>query len=232
LYANLFAKDSSRGDGLQPYCKACRKQYKIDNKEKIQKQSIKYYNTNKSKILKNQKNAYLNGRYKYHSLYYEQNKESILENRKNYRKANIEKITMGKQTHYKNHIEDYKMRSKKYFQNNKDVFRKAYHKRKSREMSVLATLTIEEWDIIKKDFNYKCAYCGEEKPLAQEHFIPLVKGGEYTSDNIIPACKNCNSSKKQSDFFKWYPRQPYYSKSREKFILEYLNYFGTQAIKE
>jgi hypothetical protein len=43
-------------------------------------------------------------------------------------------------------------------------------------------------------------------------------------DNIIPSCMKCNISKNNSDFFIWYPKQPSYSKSREKKILKYLGY--------
>ena len=60
--------------------------------------------------------------------------------------------------------------------------------------------------------------------LHQEHFIPLSKGGEYTHNNIIPACKSCNSSKQDTDFFEWYPTYEEYNEEREQFILEYLGY--------
>jgi 5-methylcytosine-specific restriction endonuclease McrA len=73
-------------------------------------------------------------------------------------------------------------------------------------------------------FDNKCAYCGKEKPLAQDHFVPLSKGGEYTNNNIICSCKSCNSSKSDKDFFEWYPEQLFYSKEREAKILKYLNY--------
>ena len=85
-------------------------------------------------------------------------------------------------------------------------------------------MTLKQWNYIKGKFNNKCAYCGEEKLLEQEHFIPVNKGGEYTSNNIIPACKHCNSSKQDSNFFEWYPKQDFYSKEREEFILNHLGY--------
>ncbi len=62
------------------------------------------------------------------------------------------------------------------------------------------------------------------KRLEQEHFVPISSNGPYTANNIIPACKSCNSSKRDSDFFSWYPKQPFYSKRREAKILRYLNY--------
>ena len=97
-------------------------------------------------------------------------------------------------------------------------------KRRSVFQSLKVSLTHEQWDRCKRYFDNKCAYCGNEGALEQEHFIPLSKGGEFSSSNIIPSCKFCNSSKHINDFFEWYPRQPYYSQKREKKILSYLNY--------
>jgi 5-methylcytosine-specific restriction endonuclease McrA len=88
------------------------------------------------------------------------------------------------------------------------------------------TLTDAEWEEIKRHFGHKCAYCGKKRPLQREHFIPLSKGGEYTHNNIIPACAECNWSKLDRDFNEWYPAQPFYSEARERRILRYLNYDG------
>lgn len=82
--------------------------------------------------------------------------------------------------------------------------------------------TKQQWDECRKYFDYKCAYCGCKVKLAQEHFIPVKKGGNYTKSNILPACKSCNSSKSDKDFFFWYPRYKFYAKYREIKVLEYL----------
>lgn len=85
-------------------------------------------------------------------------------------------------------------------------------------------LTVSQWEECKEAFDYKCAYCGSKRKLTQDHFIPLSRGGEYSINNIVPVCLSCNSSKLDNNFFEWYPKQPFYSKSREKRILNYLNY--------
>lgn len=89
-----------------------------------------------------------------------------------------------------------------------------------------STLTYDQWNIVKRYFGNKCAYCGKEVPLQQDHFVPLSKGGEYTHNNIIPACRSCNTSKHAQNFFDWYPRQKFYSKKREQRILKFLGYKG------
>ncbi len=45
----------------------------------------------------------------------------------------------------------------------------------------------------------KCYYCGKEVGVANltmDHVVPLVRGGRSTKDNLVPACKECNSKKK------------------------------------
>jgi 5-methylcytosine-specific restriction endonuclease McrA len=107
---------------------------------------------------------------------------------------------------------------------NPERFRAYCNSRRARERNLPNTYTAEQWDICKNHFNNFCAYCGEEKPLEQEHFLALSKGGEYTHNNIIPVCKSCNSGKQDNDFFDWYPKQDFYNKKREKKILKFLNY--------
>ena len=59
-----------------------------------------------------------------------------------------------------------------------------------------ATLTIDQWKAILQSYGNRCAYCGQKfKRLTQDHVVPLIKGGGTTSDNIVPACQSCNSSK-------------------------------------
>ena len=120
---------------------------------------------------------------------------------------------------------------KQYLRDNPEYFVRAVHKRNALKQQLPSTLTVEQWDEIKIRFESKCAYCGKEEPLTQDHFMPLSKGGEYSHNNIIPACKSCNSSKHDKGFFDWYPKFRHYSKKREKAIVDYLNYHnGVQQL--
>jgi len=69
-------------------------------------------------------------------------------------------------------------------------------KRRSRKRGLLATLTEDEWLDTLKQYDYSCAYCSrKDVKLQREHWIPLSRGGEYTKENMVPACKSCNSKK-------------------------------------
>lgn len=109
-----------------------------------------------------------------------------------------------------------------------------WQKRRNRKKQLPSTLTIEQWEKVKQAFDNKCAYCGKMLPLEKEHFIALTNSGEFTSNNIICACKSCNSGKANRDFFEWYPRQKFHSKKRENKILKFLNYKtdGTQQLQQ
>lgn len=121
---------------------------------------------------------------------------------------------------------------KQYHNEHLEQYRIREHQRKSRKHLLPFTLTIAQWELIKLSFNNCCAYCGKELPLAQEHFIALSKGGEYSANNIIPSCKSCNSRKRDKDFFEWYPTYKHYSKKREHIILKFLGYIdGNQQLK-
>ncbi len=135
---------------------------------------------------------------------------------KNYR----EKTPQSMQLWHKNNTD----KEKQYKYENANNYRMYAQNRLAKGRNLPATLTVDQWLSIKAAFNNKCAYCGKELPLAQEHFVALSKDGEYAISNIIPACHSCNSSKNNKDFFSWYPKYKYYSKNREKIILKYLCY--------
>lgn len=55
--------------------------------------------------------------------------------------------------------------------------------------------TLQEFVELCTKQDWKCTYCGRERPLAPDHKIPLSRGGSNKLDNITPACKSCNSRK-------------------------------------
>lgn len=52
-------------------------------------------------------------------------------------------------------------------------------------------------------WEYSCAYCGSPHRLTFDHVMPLARGGEHTIANIVPACRSCNSSKKDRTPEEW-----------------------------
>ncbi|WP_071131228.1 HNH endonuclease [Enterococcus timonensis] len=55
--------------------------------------------------------------------------------------------------------------------------------------------------------NISCCYCGGSNELTLDHIIPKFSGGKDTGDNIMYACKTCNSSKNKNDLLVWYQKR-------------------------
>jgi 5-methylcytosine-specific restriction endonuclease McrA len=50
-------------------------------------------------------------------------------------------------------------------------------------------------EVFRRD-NYTCQYCGQIVPrLTVDHIIPRFRGGEYSWENLVTACPQCNRHK-------------------------------------
>jgi len=205
---------SKKGKGLRSHCKDCSKAfskaYYAKHMEKMKAASKVYYEENKEEVLKAAKD------------YYQNNKESRYEWQKEYYKTDrykkLRKIQCSK--YYNENKETISEYHKKWYQDNKEtikvtrdkylatpkakaICRQQEQTRRARKESLPATLTVEEWKDICTSWDNKCAYCSSDNTLAQEHIIPVIKGGGYTKENILPACRSCNSSKGVKDMDIW-----------------------------
>lgn len=161
--------------------------------------------------------------------------------KRDYRTKNKEKDLMSKRKYAQIHKNEKLESDKKYRESNrKELNIKAkmryinpivklvssinYHKRYARKNSLVVDFEVDDWKSSLDYFGNSCAYCGKTNSrLEQEHFIPKSKGGNYVKNNIIPACRSCNSGKKDNNFYTWYKIQPFYSQGRERKILNFVN---------
>lgn len=192
-----FAKNKRSKDGLSPKCRACKKEYDKGREGRGGRTLGKKIETELT---------YSNGRKIY---------PGTSETRRVYRQNHKEERALYNREH---------QCWKKWSQNNKEKRNVYLQKRQSLKKNLPSTLTPVQWEYAKSYFDNKCAYCGEEKFLTQDHLVPLKNGGEYTHNNIIPACQSCNSGKHTKSFFSWYPKFKHYSPERETRILKYLGY--------
>ena len=76
------------------------------------------------------------------------------------------------------------------------------HKRRM-VLAGLSTLTAAEWGTIQSEQMGACAYCLKVAPLTMDHYQPLSRGGQNTTENVVGACRSCNSSKKAQTVEEW-----------------------------
>lgn len=89
-----------------------------------------------------------------------------------------------------------------YAKANPEVFRRAARLRRARKAMVATTLTNAEWTEALAVFNGACAYClRADRPLTQDHMVPISRGGPHSLENIVPACGPCNSRKGDRSMF-------------------------------
>lgn len=69
----------------------------------------------------------------------------------------------------------------------------------------VAPLPTEGAERLRIDWGGGCAYCPESAQTV-DHVVPVSRGGRTTVDNVVPACRSCNSSKKASDPQPWIQR--------------------------
>lgn len=242
-----FGKQKNGKYGLKSWCKTCDKEYHLQwqrnnpskrrqyqkkqrakNPEQYRAYARNDYVRHKEKRKAADKRYYLNNReqkLEYRKQYYEKHKEAYAAYNKQYQLENKEEISAKSTEWRKNNYTRYRESIREWLRNNPDKKQIYWCRRETQKKNLAVKFTAKDWIMCKEVFNHCCAYCGKKSErLTQDHFIPLAADGSYTIDNIVPACRKCNSSKNDSNFFEWYPKQKIYSVKRFNAIIKYLGY--------
>ena len=75
---------------------------------------------------------------------------------------------------------------------------------KLRKRLLSGQTTIRSMDVRdeRRKLNSGCTYCGQPAET-MDHLIPRLRHGPDSADNLVPACRWCNSSKGGRDVFMW-----------------------------
>lgn len=71
--------------------------------------------------------------------------------------------------------------------------RESQNRRRARLAGVLAE-PIDERAIYER-CHHRCVYCGRTEDLTLDHVVPIAKRGSHVEDNLVVACRRCNSEK-------------------------------------
>lgn len=68
-------------------------------------------------------------------------------------------------------------------------------------------LTASQWEALKVEWA-GCAYCRTpDVALQRDCVLAISRGGRYTLDNVVPACRSCNASKCNAEVTGWMRRR-------------------------
>ncbi len=77
--------------------------------------------------------------------------------------------------------------------------RRSNARRKAIKKTSQGSFTIAEWKLLVWLFGGNCAYCWTKpERLTIDHVMPISKGGSSYIENILPACRSCNCSMRDS----------------------------------
>src|SRR3990167_830078 len=166
-----------------------------------------YYEAHKEQILQDM------------AAYYLEHREEKIEAAAQWAKENPNKVRESRLKRYHADVEASRKRMNDYFATHPEVKkrntalyaqrhpeRRAVNEQRRRARKAQAPindLTAEQWNEILLAYNYICVYCPDDckecethtHNLTQDHITPVVKGGSYTVQNIVPACQRCNVKK-------------------------------------
>ena len=74
---------------------------------------------------------------------------------------------------------------------------------KGLQKGTMSMRTIFDDEKIKLQTGKICNYCGSSEKLTIDHIFPQKYGGLDNAENLIFACKSCNSSKGKKDLMEW-----------------------------
>ena len=124
-------------------------------------------------------------------------------------------------------------RHRKWVESNPEKNRINNANNRTRRKGVRNRLFKEDWEEVLKYWGNSCAYCGDtESKMTIEHIVAVTKGGDNHKSNIIPACWDCNNSKKAQDIDYWYKGQSFYSKRRMNKIIKWKEKHQEKVIHE
>lgn len=142
--------------------------YRLRKGEELKAKKRAYYAANRERLKNNVKLNSIKNRdriLEYQASYYAANTDKVKSNVAAYRKANPDK---------KMHLEN---------------------RRRARKFANGGSHTLEELIEKFESLGNVCYYCGVKGKLTIDHNIPLCRGGTDNIDNILPACRSCNSKK-------------------------------------
>ena len=185
--ADEFAKDKSRHDGLNCWCKVCKRlRSAIYYREHVDERTAYYYEHRDGKLeyLKSYHAEHRDVHLAQMREYYAEHRDELLSRNKVYMRS-----------YYRKHRDTCRVRIHAF--DRSDVGRACHaansHNRRIQGGSQLTGAVIH--DVVEAS-NGICPYCGKSfKEGHMDHIVPLSRGGTNDRSNLVYVCKKCNLAK-------------------------------------
>jgi 5-methylcytosine-specific restriction endonuclease McrA len=199
-----FPFQTTGKNGLMAWCKQCKNQkgnqWSKQNREKRNAKAREWWTNNPDKAAKYYKRK--------RDKYPEQQREAC----RQWRANNPEKARLSSRNHYGNNL---------------DYYRTKAGRRRSKQKALAHTFNEQHWATAISYWHGTCAYCGKPPSLwdrypvlHQDHFVPVVLGGTYTPDNILPVCQSCNLGKRAQEPEQWITKR--FGQRKGKAVLKHI----------
>jgi 5-methylcytosine-specific restriction endonuclease McrA len=185
-----FDKNTGNDYGFNNQCKVCRKAYAVATANSDVRRA--------SRIRQ--------------QMRYQENRTKRLAVMKAWHTAHPEAVRIAKRRYAVRHrekvLERARGRARVVYVADPDKFKARAKQRRHKLRNVPGEVTAQEWRDRLAEYNYHCAYC--LKPLeeggdtTQDHMQSIVNGGTHVIENIVPACRSCNSRKQWRSLLQWY----------------------------
>lgn len=193
LTSEFFGIDNSKPEGISRICKPCK-----------QAAFRRYYETNNEKM-RARTREWVRSRPNYVREWQAKNKYKVAGYSRQTKEKYPERVKSRKANWRTNNLDRVRKTAREWAARNPDNIQLKRQRRGARLAGLPDELTVDEWQHAKHYWGYKCAYCGLERKLTIDHYIPVgdqrCTGTVVT--NVIPACLSCNASKKGKDPIVW-----------------------------
>jgi len=166
------------------------KAYREANIETVRAREIAYAETHKA------------GRKAANAAYRQANKERLQKAAKEWRTKNRPRLLAQKAAHYAANRNRYQKMMKEWVATHREEKYTHVANRDAREKGAAGSHTPKQWLDLLASYHGKCVYCGAQANT-RDHIDPIAGGGTNDIDNIVPACKSCNTRKRTMPVLIW-----------------------------
>lgn len=210
LAYEFFANNKKAKDGLQCWCKQCRKEYRLENIERYKEKDKERYLNNKDLYKKQSKERRekigKEAIKKYNVNYWKKNKDKLSKKNKEWRKVNKEKYIAAQKNYYIKNKEIFYQNNRKKWLSNPEIVLEACRRRTAKKLNAVPKWAnmklINEFYLIAKKLTEKT---GIQHQV--DHIVPLQSKlvcGLHVEHNLQVITQSENSSKGN----RWWPQKP------------------------